>query len=135
MHAPVTPLLPCRTTAQLEELKQAFDLFDEDESETIDRHELARVIKLFQGEAPSDAELQAMIDQVDIDGDGVISFDEFCEMMAVSMAEGGDERYLKEVCLSLFVGAPACRVCPWGKARRRTLTCPAGALRTDFPHL
>ena len=49
------------------------------------------------GQTPSDEQLRYMIKQADLDDDGSISFDEFCEVMVVSMADDSfDEGSLKE---------------------------------------
>lgn len=62
------------------ELKDAFAVFDTDKSGSIDRKELKRLMKKL-GQALTEAELDAMMDEVDTDGDGVISFQEFKAMM------------------------------------------------------
>eukprot|EP00475_Leptophrys_vorax_P012982 TRINITY_DN1935_c0_g1_i1.p2 TRINITY_DN1935_c0_g1~~TRINITY_DN1935_c0_g1_i1.p2 ORF type:complete len:148 (+),score=50.35 TRINITY_DN1935_c0_g1_i1:107-550(+) len=73
--------MPKLTEDQLAEYKEAFSLFDTDGSGQIDQQELE---KLFQrlGKAPSKEQLKAMIAKADIDGDGQISFEEFCRMMS-----------------------------------------------------
>lgn len=62
------------------ELKDAFAVFDTDGSGSIDRKELKRLMKKL-GQALSEAELDAMMDEVDTNGDGEISFAEFKAMM------------------------------------------------------
>jgi Ca2+-binding EF-hand superfamily protein len=63
-----------------QELKDAFAVFDTDNSGSIDRKELKRLMKKL-GQALSEAELDAMMDEVDENGDGEISFEEFKALM------------------------------------------------------
>jgi Ca2+-binding EF-hand superfamily protein len=62
------------------ELRDAFAVFDTDGSGSIDRKELKRLMKKL-GQALSEGELDAMMDEVDTNGDGEISFMEFKAMM------------------------------------------------------
>lgn len=62
------------------ELREAFKLFDLDGSGTISRDELKTLMKNL-GQALTDEEVEAMIDEVDINRDGEISFDEFQALM------------------------------------------------------
>jgi hypothetical protein len=79
------------------ELRDAFAVFDTDGSGSIDRKELKRLMKML-GQALSKAELDAMIDEVDTNGDGEISFAEFTAMV-VSWCTG--ECSFGDVCLIL----------------------------------
>jgi calmodulin len=65
------------------ELRDAFAVFDTDGSGSIDRKELKRLMKKL-GQALTEAELDAMMDEVDTNGDGEISFAEFKAMMVSS---------------------------------------------------
>lgn len=62
------------------ELRDAFAVFDTDGSGSIDRKELKMLMKKL-GQALSDGELDAMMDEVDTNKDGEISFEEFKAMM------------------------------------------------------
>lgn len=64
----------------MEELRRAFALFDDDHSGKITLKNLRRVAKEL-GEHLGDEELQAMIDEFDMDGDGEISQEEFIAIM------------------------------------------------------
>jgi calmodulin len=48
------------------------------------------------GQFPTEAELRAMIEEVDADGNGVIDFQEFSAMMARKMRENDSEEEIKE---------------------------------------
>ncbi len=63
-----------------EEMIKAFRLFDDDETGKISFKNLKRVAKEL-GESISDEELQEMIDEADLDGDGEVSQDEFLRIM------------------------------------------------------
>ncbi|XP_072982625.1 probable calcium-binding protein CML10 [Typha latifolia] len=64
-----------------EDLRHAFSVFDLDRNGNISADELARVLRGI-GEAATVAQCRRMIDGVDRDGDGMISFEEFKVMMA-----------------------------------------------------
>jgi Ca2+-binding EF-hand superfamily protein len=62
------------------ELRDAFAVFDTDGSGSIDRKELKKLMKKL-GQALTEGELDAMMDEVDENGDGEISFEEFKALM------------------------------------------------------
>ncbi|KAJ3041559.1 Calcium-binding component of the spindle pole body (SPB) half-bridge [Rhizophlyctis rosea] len=64
----------------LEEIKKAFQLFDDDGTGKISLRNLRRVAKEI-GENLDDDELQAMIDEFDLDQDGEINEQEFIGIM------------------------------------------------------
>ncbi|KAI7978920.1 putative calcium-binding protein CML25 [Camellia lanceoleosa] len=64
----------------LENLKEAFSVFDIDKNGSISAEELMNVLQSL-GEECSIGECRKMISGVDCDGDGTISFDEFKVMM------------------------------------------------------
>ena len=66
-----------------EEIKKAFNLFDDDHSGKISLKNMKRVAREL-GENLSEEELQAMIDEFDRDQDGEISADEFMYIMKQS---------------------------------------------------
>ncbi|RKP00075.1 hypothetical protein CXG81DRAFT_13669 [Caulochytrium protostelioides] len=64
----------------LEEIRKAFQLFDDDGTGKINLRNLRRVAKEI-GETLDDEELQAMIDEFDLDQDGEINEQEFINIM------------------------------------------------------
>jgi len=62
------------------ELLAAFAVFDEDNSGSISRKEMKKLMKKL-GQKLSDEELDAMMEEVDTDNDGQIDFEEFKSMM------------------------------------------------------
>ncbi|KAF5354284.1 hypothetical protein D9756_007224 [Leucocoprinus leucothites] len=69
-----------RDTDSEEEIKEAFKVFDKDGNGYISAAELRHVMTNL-GEKLSDAEVDEMIREADIDGDGQINYDEFVKMM------------------------------------------------------
>ncbi|KAG0453427.1 hypothetical protein HPP92_024731 [Vanilla planifolia] len=70
-------------TAALEDLRHAFSVFDLDRNGSISAEELACVMRGL-GEGASVAQCRKMINAVDLDGDGLVSFEEFKNMMSKS---------------------------------------------------
>ncbi|KAI0987330.1 hypothetical protein GJ496_004059 [Pomphorhynchus laevis] len=68
------------TEEQIAEFKEAFSLFDKDGD----------------GQNPTEAELQDMINEVDADGNGTIDFPEFLTMMARKMKDTDSEEEIRE---------------------------------------
>jgi len=65
---------------EIQIFKELFDSYDADKGGNITVEEFARVMKE-SGQNPTDAEVQQIIKEVDLDGDGTINFDEFIAMM------------------------------------------------------
>ncbi|KAI9050610.1 hypothetical protein LZ554_005769 [Drepanopeziza brunnea f. sp. 'monogermtubi'] len=65
---------------EIEILKHEFDQYDADQGGNISVEEFGRVMKA-SGQNPTAEELQQIIKEVDLDGDGTINFDEFIAMM------------------------------------------------------
>jgi calmodulin len=80
----------------VQEFKEAFDIFDVDGGGTITAEELGEVMKSL-GQKPTRAQLEAMVREIDADGDGAIDFPEFLTMMLRKMNEGDPERELRDV--------------------------------------
>jgi len=80
---------------QIQEFKEAFSLFDKDGDGTITTQELGTVMKSL-GQNPCESDLQDMINEVDVDGNGTIDFTEFLDMMTKHMKESDNEQELRE---------------------------------------
>ena len=84
------------TEQQIEEFKEVFSLFDSDGGGTISNGELGTVMRTL-GQNPTQAEIEQMIQEVDVDGNGEIDFEEFCGLMVKKMKESEPEEELVEV--------------------------------------
>ncbi|OVA09882.1 EF-hand domain [Macleaya cordata] len=80
---------------QTAEFQEAFCLFDKDGDGCITIEELATVIRSLD-QNPTEEELQEMISEVDVNGNGTIEFVEFLNLMARKMKEADAEDELKE---------------------------------------
>ncbi|XP_069114960.1 uncharacterized protein [Argopecten irradians] len=72
-----------KDTDSEEDLKQAFKVFDKDNSGFITQIEL-RTVMTNLGEKMDDEEVEEMIKEADLDGDGKINYSEFVAMMTRS---------------------------------------------------
>lgn len=66
-----------------EELREAFKVFDKDQNGYISASELRHVM-INLGEKLTDEEVDQMIKEADLDGDGQVNYDEFVRMMMLS---------------------------------------------------
>merc|ERR1712167_456772 len=64
-----------------EEMKEAFKTFDKDGNGFISAAELKDVMEKL-GEKLTDDELDEMIRECDVNGDGMVDYNEFCTMMS-----------------------------------------------------
>ena len=80
---------------KMSEFKEAFEIFDKDRDGYITTKELGDIMKNL-GQSPSEAELQDMINEVDLDGNGTIDFKEFLGLMARKMKESDNEEEIIE---------------------------------------
>ncbi|GKC53853.1 probable calcium-binding protein CML25 [Tanacetum coccineum] len=76
----------------LENLKNAFCVFDIDNNGSISAEELQKVLGRLE-ESCTIEECKKMIDGVDVDGDGMISFDEFKVMMMSGNGFGSSKNH------------------------------------------
>ncbi len=94
----MTPILPSMdqfSPAQIAELREVFALFDKDGDGTITANELGTVMGQL-GQAPTDSELQDMVNEVDLDGNGTIDFSEFLGLVGKMIKEGQSDDEMKE---------------------------------------
>ncbi|KAH7571911.1 hypothetical protein ACOSP7_014808 [Xanthoceras sorbifolium] len=80
---------------QVLEFQEAFCLLDRDGDGCITIEELATAIRSLD-QNPTEEELQNMINEVDINGNGTIEFGEFLNLMARKMKESEAEEELRE---------------------------------------
>mmetsp|Transcript_27029 Transcript_27029/g.41911 ORF Transcript_27029/g.41911 Transcript_27029/m.41911 type:complete len:155 (+) Transcript_27029:72-536(+) len=80
---------------QIDEFREAFEMFDKDGDGTISPKELEDVMNSI-GMQPTAEEIAEMIADVDEDQSGSIDFDEFLVMMKTRMDENDPELELKE---------------------------------------
>merc|ERR1712167_249903 len=70
----------------MEEIREAFSLFDSDASGMIDIRELKAAMRALGFEVKNE-ELKKMVSDIDNDGNGTIEFTEFLGMMTAKMGE------------------------------------------------
>ena len=74
------------TEEQIAEFIEAFSLTDKDGDGSITNKELVNVMRSL-GQNPTEAELQDMINEADVNSNGMIEFPEFLTMMMGKMKE------------------------------------------------
>ncbi|KAM3141861.1 hypothetical protein pb186bvf_005947 [Paramecium bursaria] len=84
------------TEAQKDEFRAAFRLFDKDGDGTISTSEIGNIMRQL-GINPSQAELNEMINEVDVDGNGEVDFDEFCIMMTKRLRENDTQEEIYNI--------------------------------------
>lgn len=96
--APRSPTKGDKTLSheQMEEIKEAFDLFDVDHSGSIDYRELKAAMKAL-GVKVDKGELRKMITDVDEDGSGQVELPEFITMMTAKMSDGDSREEVEKV--------------------------------------
>ena len=90
------------TEDEVNEIKEAFDLFDSDKSGEIDVDELKQALKNLGIDAKNQT-LANMMADLDKDGSGKIDFDEFINMMTAKMSDRDTREDLQKV-FRLFIG-------------------------------
>jgi centrin-1 len=90
------------TEEEVNEIKEAFDLFDTDKSGEIDAEELKQALKNLGIDAKNQT-LQNMLADLDSNNSGSIDFDEFINMMTAKMSDRDTKEDLEKV-FKLFLG-------------------------------
>ncbi|KAH8893889.1 EF-hand [Thozetella sp. PMI_491] len=78
---------------EIAQYKEVFDIFDKDGTGDITADELGEVMKSL-GLNPSEAELQDLVSEADLNKDGVINFHEFLTLMSQNVKETDTEQEL-----------------------------------------
>ncbi|KAJ1385137.1 EF-Hand 1, calcium-binding site [Sesbania bispinosa] len=73
-----------KETEAEEELKEAFRVFDKDQDGYISPSELRSVLRSI-GEKVTEEELEQMIKEADLDGDGLLDYEDFVRMMLAAV--------------------------------------------------
>merc|ERR1712094_83920 len=81
---------------QMDEIREAFNLFDGDQSGAIDVRELKAATRALGFEVKNE-ELKKMVSDVDNDGNGTIEFVEFLGMMTGKMGEKDSREDIEKV--------------------------------------
>merc|ERR1712139_627619 len=81
---------------QLDEIREAFSLFDADASGMIDIRELKAAMRALGFEVKNE-ELKKMVQDIDGDGNGTIEFGEFLQMMTGKMGEKDSREDIEKV--------------------------------------
>merc|ERR1711964_953611 len=84
------------TDEQLDEIREAFSLFDSDASGAIDVRELKAAMRALGFEIKNE-ELKKMVSDIDNDGNGTIEFQEFLGMMTGKMGEKDSREDIEKV--------------------------------------
>ncbi len=87
---------PGLSADEIEEIKEAFDIFDTDNSGEIAASELINAMKSLGFDTKNPA-IFNMIKDFDQDGNGVISFDEFLDMMTARISDRNTRDDLRRV--------------------------------------
>merc|ERR1719410_1847432 len=88
--------------AQIAELRAAFVKFDKDSDGHISTNELGSLLRSL-GHNPKQREVENMINEVDVDGNGTIDFTELLSLMAVRNTGGDSQDELLEAFRSFDV--------------------------------
>ncbi|KAI9900855.1 hypothetical protein N3K66_005117 [Trichothecium roseum] len=83
------------TADELAHFREAFNVFDSNGNGQITKEDLGRVMRSL-GQKPSDAELQDMLNEVDLDQSGAVDFQEFLQMMSKKGSKTSMEQELQE---------------------------------------
>ena len=83
------------TTSSLK-LKQTFDIFDRDGSGSIETEELSKVLEAL-GQKITESQLEEMVNELDLNRDGQIDFEEFASLSILSADGESQDEYLRRI--------------------------------------
>ena len=83
------------TENRISEFREAFDMFDRDKDGCLTIKELAEIMKSL-GHGPTEQEVNDMMSEVDVDGNGNIDFKEFIGLMARKLRDVDNDEELME---------------------------------------
>nr|CDS30599.1 calmodulin [Hymenolepis microstoma] len=83
------------TEEDIAEFYEAFTSFDKDGNGLISRSELDDIVRSL-GQNPTQGDIKKMMDEVDVDGNGAIDWNEFLKLMEKKLQDCEPERELKE---------------------------------------
>ena len=86
LRGAVDTVRAARAFPRHDEYRKTFDLFDMDQDGKVSLNEVGAIMRVLSHtlgwtDPVTDGEMELMVSQVDTNGDGVIHFDEFCQMM------------------------------------------------------
>ncbi|MCO5603670.1 hypothetical protein L7F22_057821 [Adiantum nelumboides] len=84
------------TDEQRQEIREVFDLFDVDNSGTIDAEELQEAMRSLGFEARPE-EIKQMIEEIDGNQNGSIEFEEFLQMMTGKIGESASTKEISKI--------------------------------------
>lgn len=87
---------PALSAEEIEEIREAFNLFDTDGSGTIDPKELKAAMQSLGFEAKNQT-IYEMIADIDKNGSGEIDFDEFLDLMTARMSDTDSKEDIQKV--------------------------------------
>merc|ERR1712167_217754 len=118
---------------QMDEIREAFNLFDGDQSGAIDVRELKAAMRALGFEVKNE-ELKKMVSDIDNDGNGTIEFGEFLQMMTGKMGEKDTRRTSRRCSSSSMTTtptrSPSATSPAWLRSSARTSTMNSSKTRS-----
>ena len=90
------------TEEQMQEIREAFELFDVDGSGYVDTRELKISLRALGFEVKK-AEVRSLVANIGKSPDDVVNFDEFCQILSVKMATRDSRDEIMKVCGTFYL--------------------------------